>query len=213
MSSDQPLEPCVLRTPRLRLLPLSPEHLALEAELVADPRVMRFLDASLADPQALLRSHLAREAYVRGHRLGLWAGHLRGSGEPVGLWMLEPPTRPDQVAPAYGPADAQAELGYRLLPRFWRQGLAAEGARELLRYGFEVAGLSRVFAETMAVNTASRAVMTSVGLEHVRTFHQDWPDQLPGAEHGEVEYEVTRDQWFRSYEGDWADADVRDDER
>ena len=73
--------------------------------------------------------------------------------------MLPAPTRPDQ-----GPVEGQAELGYRLARRWWRQGLAGEGARELLRHAFEDLGLQRVLAETMAVNTASRATMASVGL-------------------------------------------------
>ncbi len=105
--------------------------------------------------------------------------------------ILEPPTRPDQ-----GPIAGQAELGYRLLRRHWRRGLASEGARELVRYGFEDLGLSRIFAETMVVNAGSRATMAAVGLEHVRTFHLDCDEPIPGAEHGEVEYALTREQWL-----------------
>jgi len=78
----------------------------------------------------------------------------------------------------------------------WRRGLGSEGARELVRYGFEDLGLSRIFAETMAVNTASRATMRAVGLRYVRTFHCEWDEPLPGAEEGEVEYAITRQQWI-----------------
>jgi hypothetical protein len=38
--------------------------------------------------------------------------------------------------------------------------------------------------------------MTSVGMKHVRTFHMDWGDPIPGAEQGEVEYAITRDHWI-----------------
>jgi hypothetical protein len=31
----------------------------------------------------------------------------------------------------------------------------------------------------------------------VRTFHQDWPDHIDGSEHGDVEYELTKEQWQR----------------
>ncbi|HEY6794489.1 MAG TPA: GNAT family protein, partial [Kineosporiaceae bacterium] len=75
-------------------------------------------------------------------------------------------------------------------------GLGREGARALLRYGFLELGLHRVFAETMAVNTASRATMAAIGMRHVRTFHMVWEDPLPGVEHGEVEYAVTRAEWL-----------------
>jgi RimJ/RimL family protein N-acetyltransferase len=89
----------------------------------------------------------------------------------------------------------KAELGYRLLRSHWRKGLASEGARELLRHGFEDVDLTRIFAETMAVNTASRATMAAIGMRHVRTSHMDWDEPLPGTELGEVEYGITRQQW------------------
>lgn len=182
-----------LRTPRLLLVPLSDEHLEAEVEVDADPEVMRYLgDGRARSREQVLLSHrrrLAAADQVPG--LGFWVG-LR-DGVPVGWWLLQPPTRPDQ-----GPVEGQAELGYRLLRRWWRQGLASEGARALLRHGFEDLGLTRVFAETMAVNEASRATMRSVGLRHVRTFALDLaPEEvIAGTEHGEVEYAVTRSEWL-----------------
>ncbi|MEQ4724892.1 GNAT family protein [Nonomuraea sp. B19D2] len=83
-----------------------------------------------------------------------------------------------------------------LLRRYWRQGLASEGARELIRHGFEDLRLPRIFAETMAVNTASRATMTALGMEHVRTFHMEWAEPLTGSVLGEVEYAITRERWL-----------------
>ena len=90
----------------------------------------------------------------------------------------------------------QAELGSRLLRRYWRKGLASEGARELVRHGFEDLVLTRIFAETMTVNAASRATMTAVGLQHVRTFHTHWDEPISGSELGEVEYAISREQWL-----------------
>ena len=89
----------------------------------------------------------------------------------------------------------EADLGCRLLRRCWRQGLASEGARELLRYGFEDLGLSRIFAQTMTVNEASRAVMTSIGMTYVRGFTGDFDEPIPGSAEGEVEYAISRRQW------------------
>jgi RimJ/RimL family protein N-acetyltransferase len=58
--------------------------------------------------------------------------------------------------------------------------------------------VQRVIATTMTVNSGSRRVMEKVGLRYVRTFHLDWPDPLPGSEHGEVEYAITLDEWRSS---------------
>ncbi len=39
--------------------------------------------------------------------------------------------------------------------------------------------------------------MEKAGLKHVRTFHEDWTDPIEGAEHGEVEYALTKADWER----------------
>lgn len=182
-----------LHTGRIRLVPLADEHLEYEVELDSDPEVMRYLGdgkpRTRADVEIAHRRRLAAASRVPG--LGYWVGFLDAAEEHdslfVGWWILEPPERPDQ-----GPVEGQAELGYRLLRRHWRRGLASEGARELIRYGFEDLGLTRIFAETMAVNTASRATMAAVGMAYVRTFHLDFDEPLPGTEFGEVEYAITR---------------------
>lgn len=179
-----------LLTPRIQLVPLSEQHLEHEVELDADPEVMRYLGNGRArtrhEVEVLHLQRLAAATQVPG--LGFWVGFVEGTF--VGWWILEPPHRADP-----GPVDGQAELGYRLLRRHWRQGLASEGARELIRHGFEDLGLARIFAETMTVNTASRETMASVGMQHVRTFHMDWVDPLPDSDLGEVEYAITREQW------------------
>lgn len=137
--------------------------------------------------ERLHRRRLAVAGRVPG--LGFWAGFV--DGEFVGWWIFEPPERADQ-----GRVEGQAELDYRILRRQWRTGLASEGARELIRHGFEDLGLTRIFAETMTLNTASRATMTAVGMQYVRTFHLDWEGPIPGSELGEVEYAISREQWL-----------------
>jgi RimJ/RimL family protein N-acetyltransferase len=173
----------VLRTRRITLVPLADEHLDHEVELDGDPAVLRYLEARPPGRAAVVRRHQARLAVasvVPG--LGYWAGFV--SGGFVGWWILEP----------WRSAAGEAELGYRLLPRYWRQGVGSEGARELLRHGFTDLGLKRVFAETMAVNVASRATMASVGMRHVVTWFPRFDEPIAGSEQGEVRYLITRDE-------------------
>lgn len=76
--------------------------------------------------------------------------------------MLPPAHGPDQ------PDDpAVSDLGYRLIRRYWRQGLASE---------------------------ASRGVLQAIGMRYVRTFPSS-DDPVPGTELGEVEYEMTQGMW------------------
>ena len=177
-----------LRTPRLELVPLADEHLELEVELDSDPEVLRYIFGRARTREEVEQAHVGRLASADPARgLGFWVGFV--DGDFVGWWILEHAHGPDQ------PTSGEAGLGYRLLRSCWRRGLASEGARELLRYGFEDVGLTRIFAQTMAVNAGSRAVMTAVGMTYVRTFDGGYDDPLPGSEYGEVEYAITRDRW------------------
>lgn len=180
-----------LHTARLTLVPLADEHLGLEYELDSDPQVMRYLTGRAATRAEVEQAHRRRIDTAPG--FGFWMGFA--GDDFVGWWILRPPHGPDQPA-----GEGEAELGYRLLRRHWRQGYAREGALELIRYGFEVLGLDRVFAQTMAVNTPSRATMASAGLPFTRAFTsaQAYDDPIPGAEQGEVEYGITRTRWRAS---------------
>jgi len=128
--------------------------------------------------------------------LGYWMAFGTSAGDFVGLMMLPPAHGPDQ------PDDpGVADLGYRIVRRCWRQGFATEASLALLRHAFVTVGVRRVIAQTMAVNAASRRVMTAVGMSYVRTFSGEWDDPVPGTEKGEVEYELTRDAWLRGSGG------------
>jgi RimJ/RimL family protein N-acetyltransferase len=182
-----------LRTDRLELVPLSDEHIDLEVELDADPLVLRYLVPRARTRDEVVAAHAERmKRGIRVDGLGMWVGFtVRGSQrEFVGLWMLQPPHGPSQPFVV-----GEADLGFRLLRRWWRQGFASEGARVLLRHGFDELGLTRIFAQTMAVNRPSRATLETLGMYYVRGFHEDYDEPVPGAEHGEVEYEIQRADW------------------
>jgi RimJ/RimL family protein N-acetyltransferase len=198
------MPPPTLHTDRLLLVPLADRHLDLEVELDSDPEVLRYISGRAHTRDEVAESHAQRMALGRKvPGLGYWMafatnGGARGSTRPpteragdfVGLMMLPPAHGPDQ------PHDpAVADLGYRILRRCWRRGLATEASRALLRHAFATVGVRRVIAQTMAVNTASRRAMTSAGLSYVRTYFPEWEDPLPGAEEGEVEYELTLADW------------------
>ncbi len=187
-----------LSTRRLVLVPLAEEHFDFEVELDSDPEVMRYLSGRPRRPEEMADWHRRRLAAAHeADGLGFWVG--LAEGEPIGWWLLRPPNGPDQPKVA-----GETELGYRLLRRFWRQGYASEGARALVRHGLADLGRTRVFAQTMAVNAGSRAVLASAGLTFARAFvsAEAYDEPVEGAEQGEVEYELTRAEWLASRPGD-----------
>ena len=170
----------ILRTPRLRLVPAMPQDLPFLIELDSDPEVLRYILGRARTEQE------AREYWAPQLPGPMWIGHV--GDEHVGWWCLWP--REGGVA----------ELGYRLARRWWRQRLAAEGARAVLEAGFADPGLQVVRAETMAVNAGSRGVMRRLGMREVRVEVREWADPLPGAEVGEVLSELSRQDWSSTAE-------------
>lgn len=168
-----------LTTPRLELRPLSADEGDLLVELDGDPAVMEHLTGRGTPPAEVLEVWLPRRTDPAHDALGLGYWSAYEDGAFVG-WHCLTPT-----------ADGEAELGYRLRQRAWGRGLASEGAIRLLEHGFDTVRLRRIWAETMAVNTRSRAVLERIGLRHVRTEVREWDGPLPGAELGEVVYELT----------------------
>jgi RimJ/RimL family protein N-acetyltransferase len=179
----------LLETERLTLRRFTAGDTDLLVDLDSDPQVMRYINGGRPTP----RGEVEREVlpaflgyYRRFPGYGFFAAVERATGGFVGWFHLRP--KPGM------PTD-QPELGYRLRRAAWGRGYATEGSRALIDLAFTDLGASRVYAETMTVNTGSRRVMEKAGLRLVRTFHQEWPDPIEGDELGDVEYALTREQW------------------
>jgi RimJ/RimL family protein N-acetyltransferase len=160
-------------------------------DLHGDPEVMRFLTGGRPTPrEKILSETLPRYLSYGGPfgAFGVWAAVENPTGGFIGWFLFRPPEDA-------GPGDV--ELGYRLRRSAWGKGYATEGSRALVHKGFAELGVRRVVAQTMAVNQASRRVMEKAGLAHTRTFYPDWPEPIAGAEEGEVEYALTREEWGR----------------
>jgi RimJ/RimL family protein N-acetyltransferase len=164
----------VVETERLRLRPLTMDDVDALFELDSDPEVMRYtLHGRPSTYDEVVEMVQARI----GAR---WVGDDRSTGAFVGWWALLPGE------------PGEYEIGYRLRREMWGRGLATEGMRALIDAAFDHLGATRLWAQTMAVNRRSRAVMERCGLTYVRTFHLDFDDPIPGSEEGEVEYELRR---------------------
>lgn len=177
-----------LVTERLRLRAFTADDLEPLVALDADPGVKRYIDGGLpvdrAEVAEMLDWWLGYPERSPGH--GFWAAIELSTERFVGWFHLRPKDDDPRDRP---------ELGYRLHRHAWGRGLATEGSLELVRHAFADLGAELVYAETMAVNLASRRVMEHVGMRHVRTFHADWPVRIDGDEEGDVRYEITLAEW------------------
>jgi RimJ/RimL family protein N-acetyltransferase len=182
----------VLETERMRLRRFTEADARRLAALYGDPHVMRFITLQPPSP-AEVESRIL-PAYLCEYReladgLGSFAAVEKATGQMAGRFSLKP-------ADSYG-LTGGTELGYRLYPAFWGRGLATEGARALIGSAFERLHLDRVVATTMAGNIGSWRVLEKCGMRRVRMFYYPDADLMPGAEHGDFVYELTRSDWAR----------------
>ena len=75
----------------------------------------------------------------------------------IGYLGLEPPTFLPEVMPT-------VEVGWRLDPDYWGRGLATEGGRAALRFGFDVVGLDEIVSIYEPDNVPSGRVMERIGM-------------------------------------------------
>lgn len=87
----------------------------------------------------------------------------------------------------------QGSIGFVVNPRFHGHGYATEAAAELLRIGFEEAGLHRITADCDARNTPSARVMERIGMRREAHFLKsmfekgEWTDEFV--------YAILADEW------------------
>jgi len=153
-----------IETARLLLRRWQDDDLELLVALYGEPRVARFLSVD-GRPWPRERSVSAFEHFRRqwqDHGFGPWAVFDKATGGwlgQIGLNELPRWPGPDKI-----------EVGWDLHPSVWGQGLATEGARAALGYGFEVVGVERIISTARADNAASRRVMEKCGLAFEEEF-------------------------------------------
>ncbi len=157
--------------------------------LHTDPAVMRFLGPCDETAEHVRDVHLPyfHSLDERGDGFGYRAAIERDGGAFLGWFLFRAPRR--------DPEPGLIEVGYRLHRVAWGRGFATEGATALVDRGFAELPIDRVVADTMTINTGSRRVMEKLGMRFVRTAHPHYDDPVPGTEHGDVLYEITRAGW------------------
>ena len=157
--------PAEVLTPRLRIRHWRRDDLDALTEIFAWPEVWKFpfgRGFSREETEQFLEARIAAQ---ESGGAGPAATEERHSGRLLGYVSLNPPTWLPEVMPTF-------EIGWRLEPGSWGQGLATEGARALLDFGFELMALPEILSIYEPENVASGRVMANVGLPFLReTVH------------------------------------------
>lgn len=161
-------------------------------ELDADPEVHRYLGNKTVTgkDQVVTLINAIRQQYI-DNGIGRWAIIDRKTTEFIGWTGLKFVTEIINNHKNY------YDLGYRLIRRYWGQGIATETAYVSLQYAFDKIYANEVYAMADCENAGSNRILRKVGLRHIETF-----------DHEGIEY-----NWYRidktGFENNVRDAEMK----
>ncbi|EMR04250.1 GNAT family N-acetyltransferase [Cesiribacter andamanensis] len=146
----------LLSTPRLQLRQFRPEDVQLVFQGLSHPEVIRYYGVSyktLEDTQAQMQ----------------WFRELEEGG--TGVWWAICSAKDGAFWGAIGYNNLsrehrKAELGFWLLPDYWRRGVVSEALPPVLTHGFNQMGLHRIEALVESENRASKQCLLKAGFRH-----------------------------------------------
>jgi RimJ/RimL family protein N-acetyltransferase len=149
----------VVESERLALRRLRLEDAGFVLELLNQPSFLRFIGdkgvRNLDGARDYLRSG-PLDSYER-HGFGLYLVTEKDGGAAIGICGLLRREALDDV-----------DVGFALLPRFWRRGYASEAAAAVLDYGRTTLGLERIVAVTQPDNLGSIKTLEKLGMRFER---------------------------------------------
>lgn len=148
-----------LETDRLILREFQHKDLKQLALLLTNPEVMKFSPTgilSVSQTRAKIKSFIAS---YKKFGFGKWAVILKESSWLIGYCGI-----------AVEQIDGvdEREIGYRLDPQFWGQGLATEVASMAIQYGFEQFKFPYIFGIVERANTASVRVLRKLDMKYLK---------------------------------------------
>jgi RimJ/RimL family protein N-acetyltransferase len=180
----------ILRTARLCLEPFAEQHLDGLNAMNQMPEVMRYISG---EPET--REQTA--AWIAGVQrcwaawgTSWWAFIEPTSGRIAGAGCIQYAHRE-----AERPADLESlrrnplEIGWRLHPDYWRQGLATEAALRMAAFAFDSLAARELIASCHPDNDASVRVMDRLGMRYRGI--EIWYGE-PGPTHS-----LSRDDWLK----------------
>ena len=155
-----------IKTERLLLRRLIKEDTEQIFKLRSDENVMKFIGKKpiVSMNEAIDFFNLVDNSLENNFGI-TWAMALKESPEKMigtmGLWRLIK-------------ENFRAEVGYMLLPQYWKKGLAKEALREVIKYGFDEMKLHSIEAHISPRNTASASLLEKTGFAKEAYFKEDF---------------------------------------
>lgn len=176
-----------IETDRILLREIELEDAPAMYEMDSDPEVHIFLGKSPIQhiEEAIANIQFIRQQYI-DYGIGRWAIVDKETKEFAGWGGLK--FRTDLV----NGHSNYYDIGYRLLRRFWGQGLATESAKATLKYAFGTLKLDAVYAMAHVENLGSRNALLKSGLKITAQIENegipcDW-------------FEIKKEEWSSEFD-------------
>ena len=175
-----------LGTARMTLRPYEMGDLAALHDMFSREDVCRYLvwaPMDLAQARAKLEQRVQQTHIEADGDALLLAAVDAETGRMIGEFMLRLTSAKSR----------QGEIGWSIHPDVQGRGLATEGAREMLRLGFDALGLHRIAAECDPRNVGSLRVMERLGMRREAQFVEN--EFLKGEWIGEIVCAMLEAEW------------------
>lgn len=154
--------PYFFKSARLGFRPWNDSDLLIFAYMLANDQVMEFYPAKKTYEET--RTYIQKVSrHFQTHGFGVYAVDRLEDSRFIGYIGFQYFNFDTRFSPG-------VEIGWRLHPDVWGQGLATEGALACLNYGWSELGFEKVYSFTALINKRSERVMQKVGLSKSGEF-------------------------------------------
>ncbi|QYJ87368.1 GNAT family N-acetyltransferase [Shewanella mesophila] len=159
----------LIDTPRLQMREFTLDDADAVLAFSIHPEVVRYTgDAgkvnSLEDAKRVIKDYWL--AGYREHGFARYALICKQDNQLIGFCGIK-------YEPYLNRGAGGIDIGYRMLPDYWGQGLATEAVKACLDYAHSTLGVEKVYAEVMVENSASSKVLLKAGMRHIDSYQDD----------------------------------------
>ena len=149
----------IVETPRLRLRELTVDDADFVFRLVNEPSFLSNIGDKGVRNLDDARQFILEGSWTRQerHGYGQFLVELKERGVPIGICGL-----------LYRESLDVTDVGFALLPEYWKRGFAYEAADAMVKYGHSTLGIDKIVGLTSEENLASISVLQKLGMNFER---------------------------------------------
>lgn len=152
----------LFKSERLGFREWSDNDSAILHQINTSPKAMMYFP-KISTKEETSQMHQRIKSHFVEHGFGLYAVDNLNDHHTIGFIGFAIPGFNASFTPCI-------EIGWRLLPDYWNQGLATEGAKRCLDFGFQTLNFSEVHSFTSILNLPSERVMQKIGMKKIDEF-------------------------------------------